>query len=72
MITEYNIKDGDCVVAMVQKKRAAPVKKKEEKKEEEPAGQTAVQQPATNPVAPVQNSQPAQQQPSQPQPQPQP
>lgn len=38
-VTEYNLKDGDFIVAMVQKARPPP-KKKEEKKDEEPAAST--------------------------------
>ena len=33
--SEYNLKEGDFIVAMVQKAKPAPKPKKEEKKEEE-------------------------------------
>ena len=68
-VSEYAIKEGDFIVAMVQK--AKPVKaapKIEDKKEEEPA--VAQQPAASNPPAQAQpaTQPPAQAQPAQPQP----
>jgi hypothetical protein len=67
--TDFAIKDGDFIVAMVQKPKPAPKVKVEEKKEEEPVAQA---QPvaATNP--PVEAKPAQQQQPAQAQAQPQP
>jgi outer membrane biosynthesis protein TonB len=67
--SEYNIKENDFIVAMVQKAKPAPKKKDEPKEEakQEDAPQTANQPPA-QPSQPAPQNPPAQQ-PSQPAPQ---
>ena len=39
--SEYNLKEGDFIVAMVQKAKPAPKKKEEKKEEEKPAATTS-------------------------------
>jgi len=57
----YNIKEGDFIVAMVQKPKPAPKPKVEDKKEEEPAATTQPAAATSNPAEtqPVAQPQPA-------------